>query len=71
MEFRKITLWFTENRNRLFAGVVSGGLLGYGYYHFFGCRHSCAITGDPVNSTLYGILFGLVILWPGSINLKI
>lgn len=70
MEFRKITSWFRLNRNRLLAGVMTGGLLGFGYYHFFGCNQSCAITGNPVNSTLYGVFLGLVILWPGRRNQK-
>ncbi|NJD23186.1 MAG: hypothetical protein FIA82_11045 [Melioribacter sp.] len=41
--------------------VLAGGVLGYAYYYFIGCRTgSCPITGSPYISTLYGALIGLV-----------
>lgn len=51
-------------RNRL---VLLGGLLGaiggYLYYHFIGCTTgSCAITSQPVSSTLYGAFMGGLLL---------
>lgn len=49
------------NRIKLFLPVVLGALAGYLYYTFIGCNGSCAITGSPVNSTLYGSLIGLVL----------
>ena len=49
------------NRIKLFLPVVLGALGGYLYYTFIGCNGSCAITGSPVNSTLYGSLIGLVL----------
>ena len=49
------------NRIKLFLPVILGALGGYLYYKFIGCNGSCAITGSPVNSTLYGSLIGLVL----------
>ena len=43
----------------LFA--LAGGGLGYGYYHFFGCEGTCAITSDPWNTVFYFALVGLVL----------
>ena len=41
------------------AGTLLGAVGGYLYYHFIGCTSgSCAITSQPVNSTLYGALLG-------------
>lgn len=40
-------------------GVILGAIGGYLYYHFVGCNSgTCAITSNPVNSTLYGALMG-------------
>lgn len=40
-------------------GVLIGAMGGYLYYYFVGCNSgSCAITSNPVNSTLYGGLMG-------------
>ncbi|MFZ2905183.1 MAG: DUF6132 family protein [Cyclobacteriaceae bacterium] len=44
-------------------GVVIGAVGGYLYYYFVGCNSgSCAITSNPVNSTLYGGLMGGLLL---------
>jgi len=45
--------------------VIIGGILGYAYYHFIGCRTgSCPISGNPYVSTVYGSLVGLVFAFP-------
>jgi len=49
------------NRIKLFLPVALGALGGFLYYNFVGCNGSCAITGSPVNSTLYGSLIGLIL----------
>ena len=49
------------NKIKLFLPVILGAIGGYLYYTFIGCNGSCAITGSPVNSTLYGSLIGLVL----------
>lgn len=48
-------------RVKLFLPVVLGTLGGFLYYNFIGCNGTCAITGSPVNSTLYGSLIGLIL----------
>lgn len=41
------------------AGVLTGAVAGYLYYHLIGCNTSgCAITSHPVKSTLYGAIMG-------------
>jgi hypothetical protein len=38
---------------------VLGALAGYAYYYFVGCADgTCAITSNPVNSSLYGVFMG-------------
>jgi ABC-type branched-subunit amino acid transport system permease subunit len=43
-------------------GAVVGGVVGYLYYRFIGCRSgACIITGNPYISTLYwAVLGGLI-----------
>lgn len=44
-------------------GVLAGSVAGYFYYYWVGCNSgTCAITSNPVNSTLYGALMGALIL---------
>ena len=48
------------NKNKpTIMGVIAGAICGYLYYLFVGCASgSCAITSNPLNSTLYGALMG-------------
>ena len=44
-------------------GILLGGILGYAYYHFIGCNTgTCAITSKPINSSVYGMVMGYLIL---------
>ncbi len=50
---------FIKTYKLAILGVIAGALGGYLYYYFVGCAGgSCAITSNPVNSTLYGSLMG-------------
>lgn len=50
--------WLLKNKLGI-AGIFVGGILGYAYYHFIGCSSgSCAITSQPINSSVYGMLMG-------------
>lgn len=41
------------------SGIVLGAAGGFAYYHYVGCLSgTCAITSNPLNSTLYGALLG-------------
>lgn len=52
MSFIKKNLW-------LIGGVMLGALAGFLYWNFIGCTTgSCAITSNPINSTLYGSVTG-------------
>lgn len=40
-------------------GIPLGALAGFLYWKYIGCvSGSCAITSDPVNSTIYGSVLG-------------
>ena len=44
-------------------GLVLGESLGYAYYHFIGCNTgTCSITSKPINSSVYGMVMGYLIL---------
>ncbi|MCA6364790.1 MAG: hypothetical protein IM638_17275 [Bacteroidetes bacterium] len=50
-------------------GALLGAVGGYAYYYFVGCSSgSCAITSKPLNSTLYGVLMGVLLV--NSFNTK-
>ena len=43
----------------MLIGMLSGAVGGYFYYHFVGCSSgTCAITSNPLNSSLYGAMMG-------------
>ena len=49
--------------------IFLGALGGYLYYDFIGCNNGCAITGNPLTSTLYGAVVGAVLVnWKDVIN---
>lgn len=50
---------FLKQYKLTFLGVFAGAMGGYLYYHFIGCYSgSCAITSQPLNSTVYGAFMG-------------
>ena len=47
------------------APVLGGALLGYLYYYYIGCNSGhCPISSDPLISTVYGGVIGLLIAFP-------
>lgn len=45
------------------VGVIVGAIMGYLYYYFIGCASgTCAITSNPINSTLYGAVMGFLFI---------
>lgn len=43
-------------------GIVLGGLAGFLYFYFIGCRTgSCPITANPLSSIAMGGLFGFLV----------
>jgi len=54
--------WISKYRFAL-LGIVLGGIMGYAYYYFVGCASgTCAITSNPINSSLYGMVMGYLVL---------
>lgn len=50
---------FIKKHNKTIVGGIIGAAIGYAYYYFIGCSNgTCAITSNPINSTLYGALMG-------------
>ena len=50
---------FIKKHLLVFAGILTGAVGGYLYYHFVGCTTgTCPITSNPLNSTLYGSIMG-------------
>lgn len=44
-------------------GIIIGAAAGFGYWYFIGCNTgTCAITSSPINSTIYGGLFGILLV---------
>ena len=58
--------WFNKTfLKKISLGVVLGGAVGFAYYYFIGCKSgTCAITSSPVNSTMYGVLLGVLWIFP-------
>ncbi len=45
------------------SGILIGGLLGFLYYYYAGCSSgTCAITGNPIMSTLFGSAMGFFVV---------
>ena len=50
--------WFNENIHYV-IGAVLGTIAGFFYWQQIGCNSgTCAITSDPVNSSIYGAVMG-------------
>lgn len=53
--------WIKENRLYIIGALV-GAVAGFLYWNNIGClTGSCAITGKPVNSTLYFAMMGALL----------
>ncbi|MEE1886019.1 hypothetical protein [Pedobacter flavus] len=54
---------FVKNNYLTFVGVGLGAVAGFLYWLQIGCDSAnCAITSDPINSTIYWALMGGLIL---------
>ena len=53
--------WITNNR-LYFIGAAIGAVAGFLYWKYVGClTGTCAITSNPINSTIYFALLGAVL----------
>jgi hypothetical protein len=47
---------------RILIGILAGGALGFAYYKFVGCSTgTCPLTSNPVISTIYGAVVGVLL----------
>ena len=47
---------------RILLGILLGGALGFAYYKIVGCASgTCAITSNPIVSTIWGAAIGLLL----------
>ncbi len=47
---------------RIIIGIIAGGGLGFAYYKFVGCSSgTCPLTSNPVISTIYGAVLGVLL----------
>jgi len=50
---------FIKKHILVISGMLIGALAGFLYWKFVGCvSGTCAITSNPVNSTIYGFVTG-------------
>ena len=67
----KTKLLNKSNLRKMGIGIVLGGVVGFAYYYFIGCKSgSCAITSSPLISTLYGVLLGVLWTFPTKKKVK-
>jgi LytS/YehU family sensor histidine kinase len=58
-----VVVQFLSKYKSTFIGGLVGAVAGFSYYYFVGCANgTCAISSNPINSTLYGLLMGAVLL---------
>ncbi len=64
--------WFNKTFfKKISIGVVVGGVLGFAYYYFIGCKSgTCVITSNPTISTMYGVLLGVLWTFPTKKKVK-
>jgi hypothetical protein len=43
------------------VGALTGSILGYIYYHYFGCKSGCMISSNPYTMVVYGMFSGFLI----------
>lgn len=62
--------WMQKNKLYI-IGATIGAISGFAYWYFVGCTTgTCAITSNPVNSTIYFAVTGAVVVGTLQINSK-
>ena len=58
--------WFNKTfQKKISLGVILASFVGLAFYYFIGCKSgTCGITSSPVNSTLYGVIVGVLWTFP-------
>jgi len=56
-----------KKNKKMILGVVIGGVLGFSYFYFVGCKTgTCPITSNPYISIAYGSIIGLFLAMGSS-----
>jgi uncharacterized membrane protein YjjB (DUF3815 family) len=64
---RFFELFKTNKYLRVVVFAILGATFGYLYYYFIGCQSgSCPITSKWYNSTLYGMVMGIILGFPSK-----
>ncbi|HEX2919551.1 MAG TPA: DUF6132 family protein [Bacteroidales bacterium] len=67
LSYRLTTFFKSSLFWRPFIGITGGAIIGFLYFYFVGCKTgSCSITSNPVNSIIFGALFGFFIAGTNS-----
>jgi hypothetical protein len=45
---------------------LAGGVLGYAYYYFWGCKNGCPLQSNWLTMSAYGAMAGLVLSFPSK-----
>lgn len=56
-------------KNKYFKSVLyagAGALIGYSYYHFYGCTNGCPLSSTWYITTGYGMLSGILLGFPSK-----
>lgn len=53
---------------KLIIFIAVGGVLGYAWYHFYGCTNGCPISSSWSKMTVIGALFGGIVGFPVKSN---
>ena len=54
--------WMQKNKLYLIGALV-GAIAGFIYWKYIGCvKGTCAITSNPIRSTIYGAVMGTLLL---------
>jgi len=64
----QIKMNFFKKYYLVLLSTIIGGLLGFAYYYFIGCDKDCPITSQWHISTIYGMLLGLILVFPTKKN---
>ena len=53
---------YIKNNLTYILGGILGAAAGYLYWRYVGCATgTCPITASPVNSTIYGVIIGILL----------
>lgn len=55
-----------NTKTKILIFTLLGAVLGFAYFHFFGCETNCTLKSDWRITTLYGSVIGLILAIPSK-----